>query len=80
MSLSKAECLRVHYREAFEQWALQVSRLQAAVESASPLGVSEAEERVTAAEFAYRDSRDRLTNEMMADSAEPPSSEKPIHK
>ena len=71
MTSPKAERLRAHYDDAFKDWSLQVNRLQGVIES-SPEGsvVNEAEERVAAAEVAYRESRDRLTDEMIAHSAE----------
>jgi hypothetical protein len=56
-----SEKLRKDYQGAFDEWALQVSRLQAAPRGAD---VKEAEERAAAAEVAYRDSRDRLTDDM----------------
>jgi hypothetical protein len=57
--------LRDGYKEAFGEWALQVSRLQA-ISGADPEGggVKEAEERVAAAELHYRSSRDRLADDM----------------
>jgi hypothetical protein len=58
-----SERLRQDYKGAFDEWALQVNRLQAIAGSASD-GVKEAEERTAAAEIAYRDSRDRLTADM----------------
>ena len=71
MSSSKTDCLRAHYKEAFEDWALQVNRLHTAIESDPGEAVLiSAEERAAAAEIAYRDSRDRLTEEMMIESAE----------
>jgi hypothetical protein len=62
------ERLRADYKEAFEEWALQVSRLQAI--TSPPSGrfvIKGAEARVAAAEVAYRDSRDRLTDDMVGD-------------
>jgi hypothetical protein len=56
-----SEKLRKDYRGAFDEWALQMSRLQAAVEGSD---VKETQERAAAAEVAYRDSRDRLTEDM----------------
>jgi hypothetical protein len=62
-----SERLRKDYQGAFDEWALQVSRLQA-IASSTPEAISEdtkqAEERTAAAEVAYRDSRDRLTDDM----------------
>jgi hypothetical protein len=57
-----SERLRKDYKGAFDEWALQISRLQA-ITSDGP-DVKEAEERAAAAEIAYRDSRDRLTDDM----------------
>ncbi|HYV62143.1 MAG TPA: hypothetical protein VE958_05685 [Bryobacteraceae bacterium] len=60
-----SERLRKDYKGAFEEWALQVSRLQAITGSAPDGGgVKEAEERAAAAEVIYRDSRDRMTDDM----------------
>ena len=71
MSSSKTDCLRADYKEAFEDWALQVNHLRAAIESEPGEAVLiAAEERAAAAEIAYRDSRDRLTEEMLIESAE----------
>lgn len=50
--------LREEYRGAFNEWALQVSRLTAD---------GDAEGRAAAAESAYRQTRDRLTDEMRVD-------------
>ena len=58
---TRSERLRKDYKGAFGRWALQVSRLQAAPDGSD---VKEAEERAAAAEIAYRDSRDRLTDDM----------------
>jgi hypothetical protein len=62
---SHSQRLRAGYKEAFDDWALQVSRLQA-ISGADPQGgvVKEAEQRVAAAELLYRASRDRLTDDM----------------
>ena len=57
-----SEKLREDYKGAFEEWALQVSRLQAAV--ATGTDAKEAEDLAAAAEVAYRDSRDRMTDDM----------------
>jgi len=62
-----SERLRKDYKGAFEEWALEVSRLQAITgpNSSSNSGeLHEAKKRATAAEIAYRDSRDRLTDDM----------------
>jgi hypothetical protein len=60
--------LRADYKEAFDEWALQITRLQTLSQS-DPQGLvtKEAEHRVAAAENAYRDSRDRLTDDMVSD-------------
>jgi hypothetical protein len=63
-----SERLRAEYKAAFEQWVSQVNRLRTI--SSSPLSdvlIQQEESRVTAAEDAYRDSRDRLTRAMTAD-------------
>ena len=62
---TRSERLREDYKGAFEEWAMQVNRLQEI--SSSPTGstvIEEAEARVSAAEIVYRDSRDRLTDDM----------------
>jgi hypothetical protein len=56
-----SEKLRKDYKGAFDEWALQMSRLQAATEGSD---MKETQERAAAAEVAYRDSRDRLTDDM----------------
>ena len=66
--ITDAERLRAEYRGAFDEWALQVSRLQAITSSAADSFVGkDAEARVAAAEVAYRDTRDKLTEEMVVD-------------
>ena len=65
-----SEHLRADYKGAFAEWASQVSRLQAI--TGSPSGsfiMKEAEASVAAAEIAYRHMRDRLTDDMVVDSA-----------
>jgi hypothetical protein len=66
------ERLREEYRGAFNEWALQVSRLQT-TEGTSPdqLIDEAAQGRAAAAEIAYRQTRDRLTDEMRVDAAKP---------
>ena len=62
-----SEQLRRDYKGAFEEWALEVSRLQAIAGPDSGSGsedLHEAKKRAEAAEIAYRDSRDRLTEDM----------------
>jgi len=56
-----SEKLRKDYKGAFDEWALQMSRLRAALEGSD---TKEAQARAAAAEVAYRDSRDRLTEDM----------------
>jgi hypothetical protein len=58
-----SERLRKDYKGAFDEWALQVNRLQAIAGSPSQ-DLKEAEDRTAAAEIAYRNSRDRLTDDM----------------
>jgi hypothetical protein len=62
--------LRKDYKGAFDEWALEVTRLRAITgpEADGPL-LKEAEQRVAAAEVTYRNTRDRLTDDMVADSA-----------
>jgi hypothetical protein len=60
-----SEHLRADYRVAFRDWALQVDRLR----DLPAFGVegsvaNEAKRRVKAAEVVYRDSRNRLTDNM----------------
>ena len=55
------ERLDAEYRGAFDEWAVQVSRLQEVRESVpGGVGAKEAADRVAAAENAYRKLRDRL--------------------
>jgi len=74
---TRLKSLRADYKGAFDEWALQVSRLQdvtsasqasAAQASATQEGcaVKKAEARVTAAQVEYRDTRDRLIDGMSA--------------
>lgn len=59
------ERLRADYKGAFDEWALQVDRLHEIIGSApGSFVISEAEERVAAAETTYRNTRDRLTDNM----------------
>lgn len=59
------EQLRLDYQEAFGEWALEVNRLQEIDTAASSSTlVTEAEERVAAAEVTYRHTRDLLTDEI----------------
>jgi len=58
---TRSEKLRKDYKGAFDEWALQRSRLQAALAGSD---TKEAQERAAAAEVVYRDSRDRLTDDM----------------
>ncbi len=71
--------LREEYRGAFNDWALEVSRLQQIAETSqddktnpsaeNPKSVVEAEGRVLEAERLYRTTRDRLADEMKVASA-----------
>jgi len=63
---TQSERLRAEYKGAFEQWAVQVARLQAVPESDGPCNSvrKQAEQRAAQAETAYRSSRDRLTENM----------------
>jgi hypothetical protein len=54
--------LRAKYREAFDEWALEVRRSQALAASVSDR--KEADERVAVAESLYRTSRDQLTDDI----------------
>jgi hypothetical protein len=64
--MRNSERLRADYKGAFDKWASQVSRLQAITGSPSDSFVmKEAEARVAAAEIAYRNTRDRLTDDMV---------------
>ena len=60
---ARSEQLRKDYKGAFDEWAFEVSRLQA-VTGPDSGDLHEAKKRATAAEIAYRDSRDRLTDDM----------------
>jgi hypothetical protein len=60
------ERLREDYKEAFEEWATEVNRLQTVSKCApddAPV-VQEAEVRVEAAHRTYQDSRDRLADDI----------------
>ena len=59
-----SERLRTEYKAAFEEWVAQVNRYH---QSANR---KEAEARIAAAERAYRNSRDKLTDEMVTDCPE----------
>ena len=53
------------YRVAFRDWAMEVDRLRGLPAGAAGCSVvKEAEGRVDAAEVLYRDSRNRLTDDM----------------
>ena len=66
------ERLREEYRGAFNEWALQVSRLQQTEGTSPDRPIDEAAEgRAAAAETAYRRTRDRLTDEMRVDAPKP---------
>ena|ERR1700683_4430591 len=54
------------YEQTFDTWALQVRRLKTLIGwSSSSAVVQEAELRVLAAECAYQESRDRLTEGLL---------------
>jgi hypothetical protein len=59
-----SERLRAEYKGAFDEWALEVGRLQAVSNAPDSSVMQQAEERVAAAETAYRSSRDRLTEHL----------------
>jgi hypothetical protein len=61
------ERLRAEYQQAFEEWALQVDRLQT-VSGVDPTNCAtkEARRRVEAAENAYRETRDLLARDLLA--------------
>jgi hypothetical protein len=56
--------LRADYKGAFDEWALEVSRLQDISGSGDSCTKQQAEERVAAAEVLYRTRRDRLADDM----------------
>ena len=57
--------LRANYRDAFSEWALRVNQLHGVSTGADdPVTIDAAQHRVEAAEIVYRESRDRLTEEM----------------
>jgi len=57
--------LRADYRDAFHNWAQQVSELRGAGTGADdPAAVDAAQHRAEAAETVYRESRNRLSEEM----------------
>lgn len=56
------ERLRQDYKYAFDEWALEVSRLQEVSGSCDNSHKQQAEERVAAAEVLYRARRDRLAD------------------
>ena len=56
--------LREDYRGAFDEWALEVSRLQGMSRCSDSSTKQQAEERVAAAEVHYRTHRDRLADEI----------------
>ena len=60
--------LREEYRGAFNEWALQVSRLRQTEGNSPDRVIDEAAAgRAAAAEIAYRQTRDRLTDGMRID-------------
>jgi hypothetical protein len=71
VSSSRTDRLWLAYKEAFGQWALRVRRLQAADSVAGAPDMLQATEQATAAEAAYRDSRDRLMDELAGEPTRP---------
>lgn len=55
--------LRADYRGTFQEWVLQVGRLQTVSQLGHVLAIKEAEGRVALAEIAYRQTRNRLAEE-----------------
>ncbi len=70
VSSRNTDCLRAQYNDAFDDWALQVSRLHAMIKS-SPGGAAlhDAAQLAAAAEVVYRESRDKLTDELIVGSS-----------
>jgi len=64
MAESANERLRKDYKGAFDEWALEVSRLQEVSGSGDSCHKRQAEDRVAAAEVVYRSRRDRLADDM----------------
>jgi hypothetical protein len=64
-TIANSQRLRKDYRAAFKEWASQVSRLKLLTNCAGDgFDVKQAEDQVKAAEFVYRDTRNRLTRDM----------------
>lgn len=62
---SNSRRLRADYRRAFREWAFRVSRMQGLQTSrVDCAALTEAGKQVEAAQLAYRDSRDRLVDDM----------------
>jgi hypothetical protein len=67
-SIGNSSRLWRDYRTAFKDWALQVKRLKCLIASpGTGVVVKEAEEQVKAAELLYRDTRNRLTDDIKRD-------------
>jgi hypothetical protein len=67
-SIAHSSRLWRDYRAAFKDWALQVKRLKCLTTStATRVVVKEAEDQVKAAELLYRDTRNRLTDNIKHD-------------
>ena len=63
--MANSSCLWKDYRAAFKGWALQVKRLKyLSSSSANGVVVKDAEDQVKAAELLYRDTRNRLTDDI----------------
>jgi hypothetical protein len=62
---SNSQRLRTDYRAAFRVWATRVSRVRDLIASAADrLDVKKANEQAISAELLYRDSRNRLMNDL----------------
>jgi hypothetical protein len=67
-SIANSSRLWRDYRAAFKDWALQVKRLRCLITCpATGVVVKEAEDQVKAAELLYRDTRNRLTDDIKRD-------------
>jgi hypothetical protein len=67
-SIANSSRLWRDYRAAFKDWASQAKRLKCLVTStATGVVVKEAEDQVKAAELLYRDSRNRLADDIKRD-------------
>jgi hypothetical protein len=67
---ASSERLRADYKAAFEDWASQVNHFQAIISSVQPDSLMQQEQsRLEATEMAYRNSRDRLARNLVAECA-----------